>query len=199
MVEQRTFNPWVVGSSPTGPTRERWPEVYPITTERTLISPLVIEDLEVFLGYRKDPDVARFQGWDENYSLEQAKKLIESQRGVQFPSEGNWLQLGVRHKSTGQLLGDLALKARPKNDFEIGFTIASSHRRQGFAKEAASALVEKLFANHKARKVLAFTDERNLSSIKTLESIGFVQREAKAWQEDFKGERVTVLHFERAS
>jgi hypothetical protein len=32
-----------------------------------------------------------------------------------------------------------------------------------------------------------------------LESIGFVQREAKAWQEDFKGERVTVMHFERAS
>ena len=39
-VEQRTFNPWVVGSIPTGPTRE----VYEGNLSKSILSDLVAQD-----------------------------------------------------------------------------------------------------------------------------------------------------------
>ncbi len=36
----------------------------PISTERLVLRPLREADLEKFLAYRNDPEVARFQSWD---------------------------------------------------------------------------------------------------------------------------------------
>ena len=205
-VEQRTFNPWVVGSSPTGPTAflsksTNQPKIplmpFPISTTRLSISPLELGDLEVFVGYRQDPQVSRFQSWDIDFSKEQALELIQSQAGVEFPALGDWLQLGIKEISTGKLLGDLALHAlEQQHRYEIGFTLDTAHQSKGFAKEAAAKLLEFLFNEKHALSVEASTDRRNIASINLLKSLGFTEVPSRSWDEEFKGETVTVDVFE---
>ena len=170
---------------------------FPITTERTTIRPLALIDLASFVSYRTDPDIARYQSWDTSYSAEQATQLIESQQGINLPAKDQWLQLAICSLETDELIGDLALHALAEdNSFEIGFTIAKRHQGKGYAKESAARLLKYLFEEVGAKSIIASTDNRNASSIKLLEALGFTQNPDKTWQEEFKNEIVTVLFFE---
>jgi RimJ/RimL family protein N-acetyltransferase len=172
--------------------------LYPLTTTRLSIEPLGIGDLNAFVGYRTDTEIARFQSWDANYSEAQALELVQSQTGISLPEPGEWLQLAVHDSTTGRLLGDLALHRLEDEEsvFEIGFTFARQFQGKGFAKEAASALIAHLFEQQNASRVIAATDSRNLPSIKLLLALGFAQNPARGWTEEFKGEFVSVDFFE---
>ena len=173
--------------------------MFPLVTKRTRISPLGLEDLEAFVAYRRVPDVARYLSWESDYSELQARELIESQAGMTLPPQDGWLQLAIQEIKSGQLLGDLALHTlKEQSCFEIGFTIAPQYQRQGYASEAASALLTGLFDQHGATSVIANTDSRNLTSIRTLETLGFSAVAEKTWTEWFKGEHVTVMQYEKA-
>ncbi len=172
--------------------------IYPIKTSRLRIEPLSEEDSAEFATYRSDPGIARYQSWDSPYSQAKALELIESQAGMNLPAKGEWLQLGVYLIETGELIGDLALHALEETEpsFELGYTISKRFQGQGFAKEAAAALIEYLILQVDAKQFIATPDRRNLPSIKLLQSLGFAQRPEKSWDEFFKGENVTVDYFE---
>jgi len=171
---------------------------YPLITERLSIQPLTIADLETFVEYRQDPEIARFQSWDTSYSHSQAEELIQSQNGVLLPEKGNWLQLGIHLGVNGELIGDLAIHRLDEEriGFEIGFTLARQFQGHGYASEALPALMDFLLNEVGAAKLEASTDRRNLSSIKLLETVGFHRVQARTFSEEFKGEIVTVDVFE---
>ena len=172
---------------------------YPLLTERLSIQPLELRDLDSFVRYRQDPEIAKFQSWEPTYSMKQGLELLESQVNVLVPIKGEWLQLAVHARTNGELLGDLAIHSLEENNsvFEIGFTFAKEHQGKGFAKEAASRLLEQLFAELGTVKVIANTDSRNQSSINLLLALGFENQPGKSWTEEFKNETVSVLCFEK--
>ena len=172
---------------------------YPLLTERLSIQPLTMADLESFVTYRRDPEIARFQSWDTSYSHSQAKELIESQNGVLLPAKGDWLQLGIHFGTSEELIGDLAIYRLDEERiaFEIGFTLARQFQGHGYAREALLALMDYLIDEVGATKLEASTDRRNISSIKLLEAVGFLQVPARTFTEEFKGENVTVDVYSR--
>ena len=172
--------------------------IYPLLTTRLRIEPLKLSDLDAFVGYRQDPEIARFQSWDTGYSAAQAFELIESQAGVSLPKPGEWLQLAIHEKINGELVGDLALHSLIdcESVFEIGFTLASKQQGKGFALEAASKLLNSLFAEVGANKIIPNTDRRNKLSIKLLLKLGFELHPNKSWADLFKDEFVTVDYYE---
>lgn len=168
-----------------------------LSTERLAIEPLNTQDLIAFVRYRQQPEVARFQTWETNYSLNQGQALLESQASVSFPAPGDWLQLAIRSKASGELLGDLALHSLEEpGHFEVGFTLATENQGQGIAYEAASALLDYLIDSHSAVRVIANTDSRNEPSQRLLRKLGFALRAELGWVEQFKGETVRVEFFE---
>jgi RimJ/RimL family protein N-acetyltransferase len=171
---------------------------YPILTERLGIRPLAMVDLDTFVSYRQDPDIARYQGWETTFSMSQAIDLIESQSGSLLPVKGEWLQLAIYCLDSHVHVGDLAIKSVEDEDstFELGFTIAKPHQGQGFAKEAASKLINYLVSEAGAKKFIATTDSRNSASIKVLAALGFKKHNDKGWTERFKNEIVAVDYFE---
>jgi RimJ/RimL family protein N-acetyltransferase len=171
---------------------------YPLLTPRLSIEPLNLSDLDAFVSYRQDAEIARFQSWDTNYSAEQALELIESQAGVLLPLQGQWLQLAVHEQISGELVGDLALHSQTDSQsvFEIGFTIAIKHQGHGFAREAVSKLMSFLFSEVGAQKIVANTDRRNSPSIRLLLNLGFEFHPSKSWTENFKDEIATVDYFD---
>lgn len=135
-------------------------------------------DVAPFAAYRADPDVARYQSWSD-YTLEDARALVESLQGEEPGVPGEWFQIALESKADGVLVGDLALHvdADEPRQAEIGFTLAPGQRGRGYGTEAATALLDWAFPAFGLHRVIAVTDALNASAAALLERVGF-RREA---------------------
>lgn len=149
-----------------------------IDTERLVIRALRGDDAERLAIYRSDPDVARFQGWSR-FLREDADTLIAQMRDAMPGTPGEWYQFGIALRSTDQLIGDCGVRPRSNAPevAEIGYTISREHQRNGFAREAVSAIIDYAFGSMVLRKLVAITDHENDRSVRLLVRLGF-RREA---------------------
>ena len=176
-----------------------------LTTARLVIEPLQVADVPAFVAYRQDPDVARWQSWDTDYSEADGRALVGSQPDG-LPAAGNWLQLAVRDRSSGELYGDVAVHrlADVPDTFEIGMTFARQSQHRGFATEAVTGVLDHLFADAGAHRVTAQCDARNTSVARLLRRLHLRQESHQVQAEYAKSEWITldgyaVLAFEHAA
>ncbi len=142
-------------------------------TNRLVLRHFCLTDVESFYLYRSNPDIARFQSWD-NYQHDQAAAFINKQIEASPNIPGAWLQYAVALKTTNQLIGDCAvhtLESQP-DIVEIGFTVAPEFHGQGYATEAVTGLLGYLFAKLNKHKVIAYSNVENESSVRLLERVG---------------------------
>ena len=150
-------------------------------------------DAAVFASYRSDPNVARLQGWEVPYSLDEAQRFVESLAGVSPGKPGTWFQFAVDLRANGALIGDCALRTMRTDprQAELGFSFATPYQRQGYASEAVQCVLGYTFATLEMHRVFSITDTRNEPAQRLLERLGF-RREGHfvegTW---FKGEWVS--------
>jgi len=79
------------------------------------------------------------------------------------------------HRLEGAVVGDVRFEPslRAAREFEIGYGVARAWRRQGYAVEAAGAVIDWLFDEAGAETIVAGCDSRNLGSVRTLRRLGF--------------------------
>lgn len=160
-----------------------------LETERLIIRRFRSDDLDSFVAYRADPDVARFQSW-ENFTRAEGVAFIEEMARQHPDTPGEWFQFAIELKSTSAMIGDCALHAfagRP-TEAEIGFTLARAYRGRGYAGEAIAGLLDYAFGTLGKSHIDALTDVRNLKSIAVLERLGFRRDAAMREPVEFKGE-----------
>jgi RimJ/RimL family protein N-acetyltransferase len=168
--------------------------VFEIVTERLRLRPFRVDDLPGFVAYRSAPDVARYQSWDETYSMADAEEFLETQRGLAFGQPGEWMQLAAIDRDSGDLCGDCAVRVETDQPAtaEVGVTLAPARQGSGLASEALAAVISRLFENHGIHRVYAETDDRNLAVHRLFERLGF-RCEARLVEADwFKGEWSTL-------
>lgn len=158
-----------------------------------VIAPLAAGDIPAFLAYRRDPGVARYQSWSSDYSDADARDLVESQAGQDFPASGEWMQFGIRSTS-GDLLGDVAvhvLDDQP-DTYELGVTVSPAAQGRGVARAALGATIDHLVGERGAHRVILTLDERNAPMRRVCSALG-LRHEGTARDADwFKGEWTTV-------
>jgi aminoglycoside 6'-N-acetyltransferase len=150
----------------------------PLMTERLVLRRLGDGDAPDLAAYRNDPDVARFQSW-ERCTLAEAKALITEFKHQTFGRPGEWIQAAVALRKTNQLVGDVAMKL-DRNDPRqavVGFTIARTHQRRGYAREILTAVFDHFFGVMGLHRVSADCDPRNAASWGLMERLG-MRREA---------------------
>lgn len=165
-----------------------------IVTERLRLRPFQVEDLEAFIAYRGDPEVARYQSWDCTYSMADAASFLSSQRELVFGQPGEWMQLAIVDRATGEVCGDCAVRVATDQPAtaEIGVTLAQASQGKGLATEALTAVVTELFEQRGMHRVFAEADDRNVPVRRLLERLGF-RCEARLVEADwFKGEWSTL-------
>ncbi|MBV9196045.1 MAG: GNAT family N-acetyltransferase [Solirubrobacterales bacterium] len=165
-----------------------------VISERLVLRPFRVEDLQTFVAYRRDPAVARYQGWETTYSMADAARFLAAQPTNPFRQRGEWLQLAVVDRDTRGLLGDCAPQviADQPATAEIGVTLATSSQGKGVAREAVAGLVSVLVQQHGMHRVVAQADERNCPVHRLLKRLGF-RCEGRLVEADwFKGEWHTL-------
>lgn len=148
------------------------PHSFRINTARLVIRPLDAADLDTFVRYRNDDEVARHQDWTLPYTHETARGLLDELAAFDGPTNDEWVQLAVVD-ADGTLVGDLAVGLEQDSAVAmVGYTIAPEHQGKGYATEAVGALVDRLVADG-VHRVTATLDPDNLASARVLERCGF--------------------------
>jgi len=143
----------------------------PIETPRLRLRDFAARDLEAFLAYRADPEIARYQGWSD-YTRADAEAFFANQARAELGAPG-WYQVGIAARGSDTLLGDCALHFLGERQVELGFTLARAHQGQGLMTEAARTLLGFLFGELETHRVSARLDVRNEACAKLLERLGF--------------------------
>ena len=148
-------------------------EPFPLRTNRLVLRRFSESDLAAFCSYRNDPDVARYQSW-ESCSVGEASEFLQTQKALQWATPGEWFQIAITLKETGNLVGDCALQISSKDNRQatIGVTLAAVHQGHGFAHEALSSLLEYAFRSLELHRIVADTDPENKPAQILLERLG---------------------------
>lgn len=156
-----------------GPTtRTPAPPLLPRETPRLLLRRFRREDLPTLLAYRNDPEVARYQGWDDagDPSL---RRFVEHMAKAPALRPGNWFQIALETRCDGHHVGDLGIYPDDIGNVTLGYSLAREAQGKGLASEAVTALLDALFHEQVVHRVVATTDVRNEASIRLLERLGF--------------------------
>lgn len=145
----------------------------PIPTPRLVIRPPEPSDAGALHARRNDPAVAEHQSWQVPFARERADELVRSAAAMDGPVDGEWWMATVCLAATDEIVGDLAVRLTwDGRSAEIGFTFARQHWGQGYALEAAGALVRWLVEDAGVRRVHAMTHPDNVASTMLLERLG---------------------------
>jgi RimJ/RimL family protein N-acetyltransferase len=144
-----------------------------LETERLLLRPLRAEDAPAIAhlaGRREIADTTI--SIPHPYSAEQARQWIAAQ-GEVF-AKGKFYVFGMELKCGGSLCGTVGLREldREHSQAELGFWVALEYWGQGYATEAARAVVSFGFRQLGLNRVYAHHMVRNPASGRVLEKIG---------------------------
>src|SRR5205085_7764665 len=80
-----------------------------LETTRLCLRHFTDADLALFMAYRNDPEVARYQSW-EGITASEARAFLQEQQKAQPGVPGQWFQIAIELKEGGILVGDWALQ-----------------------------------------------------------------------------------------
>lgn len=170
---------------------------YPIGTPRLSLRPLRRDDVDALLAYRSRPDVCRYVPFDPMDRGAVEERLATDWARTALTDEGQALTLGVELTASGTLVGDVVLfwHSRQHRSGEIGYVFDPRAAGNGYATEAARALLGLAFDGLGLHRVTGRVDERNEPSARVLRRLGMRQEARLVHNELFKGEWSTELDF----
>jgi len=159
-----------------------------IATERLVLRRFRPADAAVLAAYRSEPEVARYQSWDAPFPLLRAETAVANFIASD-PDKPGWFQYAIERTADHELVGDVAVHLHDNlKQAEIGFTLAKQHQKQGYAFEAVTAVLDRLFRVQGLHKVAGECDARNAASAGLLERLGFTLEGRLRQQTYIKGE-----------
>jgi len=131
-------------------------------------------DAPALVCYRNDPQVAKHQLWSLPFTIDQARQMLANQDDPAADlSVGGAYQLAIERDGT--VIGDVFTSIDATGGVaEIGFTLLADEQGNGYATEAAAAVVEAMFEKIGVGRVYGELDPANVASQRTLERLGLV-------------------------
>ncbi|HLK60654.1 MAG TPA: GNAT family N-acetyltransferase [Chthonomonadaceae bacterium] len=142
-----------------------------LETERLILRPMVLEDVDDLAALYADPEVMRF--FEGTRSWELARQELEEIIGQYARTEVDFL--ATIYKQNGQFIGRCGLLWQVFDgvqEVEVAYMIARPYWGQGLATEAARALKEHGFRDFGFRRLISIIDPNNRASIRVAEKNG---------------------------
>ena len=144
-------------------------------TERLILRPWHMEDVEDLFKYAKDPDIGLSAGWKPHKDVGESMEVIENV----FMKPGVY---AIVYKETNEVIGSIGLHAGSKksrglgsdeNQAEIGYWIAKPYWGRGLIPEAAKELVDFGFLELGLNRIWIAYFDGNHKSKRVAEKLGF--------------------------
>jgi len=167
----------------------------PITTDRLVLRPHTMDDLDDLVVFHSDPEVVRYVPWPvrDREATEETLRVKLAQ--TELVAHGQWLVLAVEVRATGTVIGEVLLKWASDGQGEVGFALGRDHHGQGYAAEAATAMLRLGFDDLGFHRITAVVIDGNAASARLLTRLGFRQEARFVDGVHFKGAWATQLVF----
>lgn len=146
-----------------------------IRTERLVLRRARAEDVEAMHEVLSHPVAMRYWSTPPHETIEQTREWLQSmiERDPRA-SEDFVVEL------EGRVIGKAGCFRLP----EIGYILHPEQWGRGFATEALTAVIARVFARHDVPAITADIDPRNTASIRVLTKLGFAEthRASRTWQ-----------------
>lgn len=146
-----------------------------LTTDRLHLRPFTTADADELWALHSNARVLRY--WDSPPWTDRARADRFITACAQLAAEGTGARLAITSREDDRFLGWSGL-TRWNPDYRsaaLGYVLAEAAWGQGYATEAAGALLEWAFTTLPLNRVQAEADTRNLPSARVLENLGFVR------------------------
>lgn len=114
-------------------------------------------------------------GWPDDDVMETLPKIINNLLKVKAPTGfESWM---IIKNDSLEIIGDIGFKgfSNAEQNIDLGYGIIKEERRNGYAEEAAKALLRWALSNKKVKKITAKCLIENIGSINLLRKLNFVQ------------------------
>ena len=143
-----------------------------LETERLLLRPFTTDDASFILILLNEPSFLRYIGDKKVRTLEDARQYLSNGPVASYQRNGYGLLL-VELKETNTAIGMCGLLKRDElPDADIGFAFLPDYWNQGFAFEAAAAVMKDAREQLRLDRILAIVNPDNYASMKLLERLG---------------------------
>ena len=144
-----------------------------IRTTRLVLREFQPGDHAAVHRYAADPEVVRFQNWGPNTPAETTMFLDLVLAAAAATPRTRWALALIRAADDTMVgAGELRIDDVGDRRGSLGYTLARDAWGQGYATEAAAALLDFGFAGLGLHKISATCDPANIGSVRVLEKIG---------------------------
>jgi len=163
-----------------------------LITERLLLRPFTLDDVEDLLEYTQDTEWARYQVNipPVPYTREDAETLV-----AMFSNPSNWEKLQIfaitfEDKVIGEICVNQRDEDRRNERAELAYSLSRRHWGKGLMTEAARVVVNWAFQTYGFNRMFAYCDPRNVGSRRILEKLGMKRegllRSHLKWNGEFR-------------
>ena len=172
-----------------------------IETDRLILRPFTPDDAAFVHALYNEPSFLRYIGDRGVHDLDAARAYIESGPLASYQRHGFGLYV-VERQDGGERMGVCGLLKRDMLDSpDLGFAFLPAYWSQGYAFEAASAVLTFARSALGLTRILAITSRDNAASIALLARLGFVFERTASPSESHGGaaDPVHVFRFQPPS
>ncbi len=144
----------------------------PIVTERLTIRAFTLDDAAFIVTLVNDPDWLRFIGDKAVKTEEDACRYLTAGPLAMYGLHGFGLCAIERNKDRATIGMCGLIRREGLEDVDIGYALVPEARGQGFALEAARAILEHGLTRLRIGRIVAITDPDNVASTRVLEGLG---------------------------
>ena len=153
-----------------------------LETDRLIVRRFEKVDVPDVLAYSRYEEDDRFRKRNVNWDLtEEGVLQWWTPMMTMRPEEAiHWLSLVIELKTERRVIGNVGFNTKKTGDNlqgMIGWTLGAAYEGNGYATEAASALLDYLFRSVGFHRVYALTSPKNVNSWRLMERLG-MRREA---------------------
>ncbi|MBC2714232.1 MAG: GNAT family N-acetyltransferase [Desulfobacteraceae bacterium] len=152
----------------------------PVVTPRLLLKKESLNDFERFFAMSKDRKVMQFIGdgsifhWTKKTAFEKFKAGLDRQNDNEFGT------LAVYTKNSDQYIGWCGIRhSKFLDHIELGYRYCRDAWFNGYATEAATAILIETYRLTDIDRILACTHPQNIGSIRVLKKLGFTYAYSK--------------------
>lgn len=137
-----------------------------IETERLVLKPLSVEDAADVFQWVADPEVNRFMIYPLYQNLEQVKSWL-------CKADAHHLEFGYYLKSNGKCIGSGGIGKGKDGIHELGYNLNRDYWHQGYATEAAKAMIAWAYRELGVHDFVASHAKANIASGRVIQKCGF--------------------------
>lgn len=170
-----------------------------IETERLIIRSLEMEDDKSFIAMAADGSLYDIFG-DCSKCHEWMKDWIEEARQFEQRNtpQKDYLAYAVIEKEGANLVGSVGCSYyEDTNEIGLVYFIGADWRKRGYATEAVAAYTSWFFQQYDISRLIATVRVANKTSCRTLEKVGFTQKETKMYQDMYDKKEELYSFYEK--